>query len=87
MKPITLGAAITLMTVLSAAGGDGPFASAPLATAGNCYPSVLPGLGEIMILTQMRHIRLRYAAKSANRKLVDYELEHISENFDKAAIL
>ena len=58
MKPIVLGAAIMLMTVLSAAGGDVPFASAPLAKPGNYDPLTLPGVGEIMILTQIRHIKL-----------------------------
>jgi hypothetical protein len=58
MKPVVLGAAITLMTVLWAAGGEVPFALAPLATPGNCDPLALPGLGEIMILTQLRHIEL-----------------------------
>jgi hypothetical protein len=58
MKPIVLGAAITLMTALSAARGDVPFASALLATPRNCNPLALPGLGEIMILTQLRQIKL-----------------------------
>jgi hypothetical protein len=57
-KPVVLGAAITLMTGLSAAGGEVPFASAPLATPWNCDPLALPDLSEIMILTQLRHIKL-----------------------------
>jgi hypothetical protein len=42
----------------------------------------VPGLGEIMSLQQMRHVKLWFAGQSANWDLAAYELDELSEGFD-----
>lgn len=42
----------------------------------------LPGLGEIMALQQMRHIKLWFAGHAANWPLADYEIGELNEGFD-----
>jgi hypothetical protein len=41
-----------------------------------------PGLGELMSLQQMRHVKLWFAGEAANWELADYELDELSEGFD-----
>jgi hypothetical protein len=41
-----------------------------------------PGLGEIMALQQMRHIKLWFAGNAANWPLADYEIGELGEGFD-----
>jgi hypothetical protein len=41
-----------------------------------------PGLGEIMSLQQMRHIKLWFAGNAANWPLADYEISELGEGFD-----
>ncbi|PYS26256.1 MAG: hypothetical protein DMG11_20580 [Acidobacteria bacterium] len=48
-------------------------------------PAFTPGLGEIMTLTQMRHIKLWFAGESANWPLAEYELDEINEGLEDAA--
>jgi len=47
--------------------------------------SYTPGLGEIMTLTQMRHIKLWFAGEAGNWPLADYELDELEEGFADAA--
>jgi hypothetical protein len=47
--------------------------------------SVAPGLGEIMTLTQMRHVKLWLAGSNENWPLARYELEELQEGMDDAA--
>jgi hypothetical protein len=53
--------------------------------AGGCHSPVseayAPGLGEIMTLTQMRHIKLWFAGEAENWPLADYELDELEEGF------
>lgn len=58
------------------------FASACHTPSGLAYS---PGLGEIMALTQMRHIKLWFAGKAENWALADYELDELEEGFADAA--
>src|SRR5215510_16407649 len=44
-----------------------------------------PGLGEIMTLTQMRHVKLWFAGQNANWPLASYELDELNEGLDDAA--
>jgi hypothetical protein len=44
-----------------------------------------PGLGEIMTLTQMRHVKLWFAGQSLNWPLASYELDELNEGLDDAA--
>ena len=48
-------------------------------------PPYTPALGEIMTLTQMRHIKLWFAGQAANWPLASYELDELKEGFDDAA--
>ena len=41
-----------------------------------------PGLGEIMALQQMRHIKLWYAGRAGNWPLADYEIGELNEGFE-----
>lgn len=45
----------------------------------------VPGLGEIMTLNQMRHVKLWYAGQNANWALASYELDELNEGLDDAA--
>ena len=42
----------------------------------------VPGLGEFMAATQMRHIKLWFAGKARNWPLAAYELDELREGFD-----
>lgn len=48
-------------------------------------PQYTPGLGEIMTLTQMRHVKLWFAGQSANWPLANYELDELNEGLEDAA--
>jgi hypothetical protein len=41
-----------------------------------------PGLGEIMTLQQMRHLKLWFAAQAGNWGLADYELDELKEGYE-----
>ena len=49
--------------------------------------SYTPGLGEIMSLQQMRHIKLWFAGQAGNWLLADYEIKELKEGFDDAVTL
>jgi cytochrome c556 len=42
----------------------------------------MPGLGEIMTLQQLRHIKLWFAGRAGNWPLADYEVGELGEGFD-----
>ena len=60
---------------------DKPAASPPEADAGG------PGLGEIMTLQQLRHIKLWFAGRARNWPLADYELGELNEGFEDVSKL
>src|SRR5277367_6690847 len=41
-----------------------------------------PGLGEIMTLQQLRHIKLWFAGRAGNWPLADYEMGELNEGFE-----
>jgi len=43
--------------------------------------SYIPGLGEIMSLTQMRHLKLWFAGQAENWDLAAYETDELAEGF------
>lgn len=55
-------------------------AAKPAAQAAS--PPEPPGLGEIMTLQQLRHIKLWFAGHGGNWPLADYELDELGEGFD-----
>ena len=52
-------------------------------SAGAAEPYV-PGLGEIMSATQMRHLKLWYAGQAGNWPLAAYEVDELEEGFAAA---
>jgi hypothetical protein len=44
----------------------------------------VPGLGEIMTATQMRHSKLWFAGRAGNWPLASYELDELQEGFEDA---
>src|SRR5262245_7044019 len=48
-------------------------------------PKYIPGLGEIMTLTQMRHAKLWFAGEAGNWPLASYELDELNEGLEDAA--
>jgi len=42
----------------------------------------VPGLGEMMSLQQMRHVKLWFAGQARNWDLASYEIDEIGEGFD-----
>jgi hypothetical protein len=58
-------------------------ASAPNAPAG-AKPMDFPGLGEVMTLQQLRHIKLWFAGRAGNWALADYEIGELNEGFEDA---
>jgi len=67
MKPITI---VTLAALLAAS------------LCAHAEEGYEPGLGEIMALQQMRHIKLYYAGNAGNWPLADYEIGELKEGFD-----
>jgi hypothetical protein len=53
----------------------------PLAASAEQKPYT-PGLGEIMALQQMRHLKLWLAGRSGNWALADYELDELKEGYE-----
>lgn len=51
-------------------------------SAGAESEAYAPGLGEIMSLQQMRHVKLYFAGQAENWDLAAYELDEIGEGFD-----
>jgi hypothetical protein len=81
MKPIfAVLIAAALLATLKASAQE---ASTPhAAAAGPANEPYEPGLGEIMALQQMRHIKLWFAGRAGNWPLADYEIDELKEGFD-----
>jgi hypothetical protein len=54
----------------------------PLAASAQPKEPFTPGLGEIMTLQQMRHLKLWFAGQAGNWALADYELDELKEGFE-----
>ena len=80
MKPVfaTLAASLCFVA-LTANAQNGPGPSAPPPPASSTDP---PGLGEIMTLQQLRHIKLWFAGNAGNWLLADYEIGELDEGFE-----
>jgi hypothetical protein len=79
MRPtfaVVLGMALLGATAANAQDSAKPATSQEDSTAG------IPGLGEIMTLQQLRHIKLWFAGKAGNWPLADYEIGELNEGFD-----
>lgn len=54
----------------------------PLAAQSQPKEPFTPGLGEIMTLQQMRHLKLWFAGQAGNWPLAGYELDELKEGFE-----
>ena len=70
MKPLPTFAVLALALVL------------PTRAAEPAKETYASGLGEIMSLQQMRHLKLWFAGAAKNWPLADYELDELKEGFD-----
>ncbi len=83
MKTSMAAAWIGLMVLVPASAGEVPFAErSPLMADAS-----VPGLGDLMLIAQMRHIKLWYAGKTGSWPLAEFELHKILELLGKAATL
>jgi hypothetical protein len=71
---LMLGLALASSVGALACGGRGP--------SGPGSEPYVPGLGEIMSLQQMRHVKLWFAGQARNWDLAAYELDELGEGFD-----
>ena len=82
MKFIALAvAALTISFAADAAETLPDAAGKPALPASESY---VPGMGEIMGATQMRHSKIWFAGKAGNWALAHYELDEIREGLDDA---
>jgi hypothetical protein len=75
MKPLLTFAVLAVALVL-------PARAAEEGHAGGGKETYASGLGEIMSLQQMRHLKLWFAGQAKNWPLADYELDELKEGFD-----
>jgi cytochrome c556 len=76
MRPLVAALATAALSVTFAASAQD---KAPAPQDKEAYR---PGLGEIMALQQMRHIKLWFAGHDGNWPLADYEIGELKEGFD-----
>lgn len=78
--PLALGA-VGLFLFLGCDGGSSVGATAQRAANSAGYT---PELGQIMILTQMRHAKLWFAGQAENWPLASYEIDELQQGFNEA---
>jgi hypothetical protein len=80
MKLIFVGLIGAMM--LGTAAADAQDAAMPGMTMQETNAPMVPGLGEIMTLQQLRHIKLWFAGRAGNWPLADYEIGELNEGFE-----
>jgi len=80
MKPIF--AAVIAVLMLGSPAVDAQQAAKPATGSEAAAPPDFPGLGELMSLQQMRHIKLWFAGHAGNWPLADYEIGELKEGFE-----
>ena len=83
MKRIVI-ASFVLWVVVSHMADAEPQSNTPKIVAEVTHDTYVPGMGEIMGSTQMRHSKLWFAGKAKNWDLASYELDEIKEGLDDA---
>lgn len=78
MTSLRLAALASAALAIAALCANAAHADAPKSEA------YLPGMGEIMGATQMRHAKLWFAGHAGNWELAGYELDEIKEGLDDA---
>jgi hypothetical protein len=79
MKLIFAGLFAVMMLGSAAANAQG--APTPGMPMQETNAAMVPGLGEIMTLQQLRHIKLWFAGHAGNWPLADYEIGELNEGF------
>jgi hypothetical protein len=82
MKPVFAAFAASLCLVTFTANAQN--GAAPSASQPSAKPPDFPGLGEIMTLQQLRHIKLWFAGQAGNWPLANYEIGELNEGFEDA---
>jgi hypothetical protein len=83
MKPVFAALMATVMfAALTANAQQKPAPAAAPQAVNEPDQAMQPGLGEIMAVQQMRHIKLWFAGRAANWPLADYEIGELNEGFD-----
>jgi hypothetical protein len=57
-------------------------AAASVAEAQDAVETTAPKIGEIMVMQQVRHIKLWFAGQAGNWPLADYEIDQLKDGFD-----
>jgi len=74
---------VTAALTVGAANAQNAPATAPATTPSQeASTPAPPGLGEIMTLQQLRHIKLWFAGHAGNWPLADYEIGELQEGFE-----
>ncbi|MFZ0425362.1 MAG: hypothetical protein WAL80_20980 [Xanthobacteraceae bacterium] len=82
MRSLVAALVAAAISVTLANAQDAGKTAAPAAAQPGAPEPYQPGLGEIMALQQMRHIKLWYAGAGNNWPLADYEIGELNEGFD-----
>jgi hypothetical protein len=69
------------LAALTANAQNAPTSTTPAPAAS---PTDFPGLGEVMTLQQLRHIKLWFAGHAGNWALANYEIGELNEGFEDA---
>src|SRR5580658_3550722 len=69
-------------TMLGTAAANAQDTAKPAMSMPETNASMVPGLGEIMTLQQLRHIKLWFAGRAGNWPLADYEIDELNEGFE-----
>jgi hypothetical protein len=80
MRLILVGLIGAMM--LATAAADAQDTAKPAMTMQETNAPMVPGLGEIMTLQQLRHIKLWFAGRAGNWPLADYEMGELNEGFE-----
>lgn len=78
---------LRMLIVLSCAGAVVASLAAAQSPGGLTNAGYVPHLGDIMGVTQLRHLKLSFAGKQRNWELAAYELDRIKDSFQDAATL
>jgi hypothetical protein len=78
-------AGVLIATLLPAAAAQAQSTKMPAHDAPAAEGAYAPGLGEIMTLQQMRHVKLWFAGRARNWPLASYELDELKEGFEDVA--
>ncbi len=88
MKRLGYGSAmIAVITIISWSCGSQESVVDSMEKRIKLLEAAAPGVGEVMSGVQLHFAKLQYAARAANWKLADFEIDEIEENLEKAALL